>query len=290
MQGINTDIASTLVLAPVIAGLVLGGPLTLYAIIKLLSAVFGSPRAKFVRLAGNKLGVYVNWDPDSYDWSICRVRVDATEMVPGGRSSSFSFTFEDKSAKKKNFLIPLNLNPEELALFIDNGLAGQSRALEKTQIFLEIESTNGESSRVEIRKKEIIALMAEAAFSPTKDVDVLENIQPDAWSVQTRVFPWRKIVATATAKEAPSKEAKKADGPKTVVDVDFMVTKVWIEPGCIVCDACENEAPLVFQVLPDTCIVREAAPLNDGAAIKAAAEGCPVNVIKYNTVPKSAAG
>ena len=38
-----------------------------------------------------------------------------------------------------------------------------------------------------------------------------------------------------------------------------MVTKVWIEPGCIVCDACETAAPDVFEVLDDTCIIRPAA-------------------------------
>ena len=28
-----------------------------------------------------------------------------------------------------------------------------------------------------------------------------------------------------------------------------VVTKVWIEPGCIVCDACENTAPTVFELM-----------------------------------------
>lgn len=63
------------------------------------------------------------------------------------------------------------------------------------------------------------------------------------------------------------------------------VTKVWIEEGCIVCDACETAAPDVFEVLEDTCIVRPAAleveftkPRTE--AILEAAEECPVDVIK----------
>ena len=69
-----------------------------------------------------------------------------------------------------------------------------------------------------------------------------------------------------------------------------MVTKVWIEPGCIVCDACETTAPDVFEVLDDTCIIRPAALTADFTKprtenIKDAAAECPVDVIKYDLVP-----
>ncbi len=69
-----------------------------------------------------------------------------------------------------------------------------------------------------------------------------------------------------------------------------LVTKVWIEEGCIVCDACENTAPTVFEVLEDTCIIRPAAldaeftkPITQD--IIDAAEECPVDVIKFDTAP-----
>ena len=70
-----------------------------------------------------------------------------------------------------------------------------------------------------------------------------------------------------------------------------MVSKVWIDPGCIVCDACETAAPDVFEVQHDneTCVVRPEAleaeftrPKTD--AIVEAAEECPVDVIKFETV------
>jgi cytochrome b6-f complex iron-sulfur subunit len=70
-----------------------------------------------------------------------------------------------------------------------------------------------------------------------------------------------------------------------------LVTKVWIAPGCIVCDACETTAPTVFEVKHDdgTCIIRPAAleaefckPLTPDI-IQASAE-CPVDVIKYETI------
>ncbi len=70
-----------------------------------------------------------------------------------------------------------------------------------------------------------------------------------------------------------------------------VVTKVWIAPGCIVCDACETTCPEVFEVQHDneTCVIRPAAldaeftkPLTK--TIKEAAEECPVDVIKFDTI------
>ena len=62
---------------------------------------------------------------------------------------------------------------------------------------------------------------------------------------------------------------------------NFTVSKVWIEPGCIVCDACEAIFPEVFEVTDSTCIIRPGAPLNDGLKIQESAEACPVEVIKF---------
>jgi ferredoxin len=63
--------------------------------------------------------------------------------------------------------------------------------------------------------------------------------------------------------------------------VNYSVSKVWIEPGCIVCDACEGIFPEVFEVTDTTCLIRPGAPLNDGLRIQEAAEACPVEVIKF---------
>lgn len=63
---------------------------------------------------------------------------------------------------------------------------------------------------------------------------------------------------------------------------NFSVSKVWIEPGCIVCNACEDIYPEVFEVTADSCLIRPDAPLTDGLKITEAAEACPVEVIKFN--------
>ncbi len=65
---------------------------------------------------------------------------------------------------------------------------------------------------------------------------------------------------------------------------NFAVSKVWIEPGCIVCNACEDIYPEVFDVQADTCLIRPGAPLDDGLKIQEAAEACPVEVIKFTKV------
>lgn len=66
-----------------------------------------------------------------------------------------------------------------------------------------------------------------------------------------------------------------------------VISKVWIAPGCIVCDSCENDCPEVFDVQEETCVIRPPAmsaeflkPLS--ASIVVAAEGCPVDVIKFD--------
>ncbi|MCH7494189.1 ferredoxin [bacterium] len=62
---------------------------------------------------------------------------------------------------------------------------------------------------------------------------------------------------------------------------DLKLKKVWIEPGCIVCNACEEICPEVFEVLEDNCIVVDDADLELVKDILDAADACPVEVIKW---------
>jgi len=63
------------------------------------------------------------------------------------------------------------------------------------------------------------------------------------------------------------------------------IKKVWIEPGCIVCHRSSDNCPEVFY-FPDgseTTAVRPGADFaKHDAAIREAAEGCPVQVIKFS--------
>lgn len=65
---------------------------------------------------------------------------------------------------------------------------------------------------------------------------------------------------------------------------NFAVSKVWIAEGCIVCNACEDIFPEVFDVQADTCLIRPDAPLTDGLKIQDAADACPTEVIKFDKI------
>ena len=62
------------------------------------------------------------------------------------------------------------------------------------------------------------------------------------------------------------------------------VDKVWIIPGCIVCDLCEDTISEVFHVTETTSVVQMEGQdkwSEWSEKIIDAAAGCPVNVIKY---------
>ena len=60
------------------------------------------------------------------------------------------------------------------------------------------------------------------------------------------------------------------------------IKKVWIEEGCIRCNLSEDTCPEVFHVTDEGATVRPGVDFNRyEARIREAAEGCPVEVIKF---------
>jgi ferredoxin len=58
--------------------------------------------------------------------------------------------------------------------------------------------------------------------------------------------------------------------------------KVWIEEGCTLCGVCSATCPEVFEMGDDSAQVIQGADLDENEeCIREAAEGCPVEVIKY---------
>jgi|GEM_PF-1171726 len=277
-------------LAVILTVLILGGPLTLIIAVRVFNSWYGNVRVKPVATGlpedqGSPLGLLVSWDNETHDYKIARVRLEYSELFRGGLSMATSFTFEDKQAKKRSFVLPLKLVPNEVKILTQ---FQDARELKRSQLIVEIESTDGRTVRRPVPKKLFVNALTQAPVDAAKhEADVLAPKEADTWAVATRIFPWRKVVEVASD-AAPKTKGPSAGGSAVAQIFDFIISKVWIEPGCIVCDACENEAPAVFQVLADTCIVRDNAPLNDTGSIVAAAEGCPVDVIKYDRAPKPA--
>ena len=71
--------------------------------------------------------------------------------------------------------------------------------------------------------------------------------------------------------------------------IQQVVTKVWIEEGCIVCDVCHAICPEVFELRNNTCVIRpealkpEVAQAHTQSIIDAAGQ-CPVSVIRFATM------
>lgn len=62
---------------------------------------------------------------------------------------------------------------------------------------------------------------------------------------------------------------------------NMSISKVWIEEDCISCYACEEICPAVFVVDDRAKVILNADFVKHGSEIEAAAEACPVAVIKY---------
>lgn len=60
------------------------------------------------------------------------------------------------------------------------------------------------------------------------------------------------------------------------------IAKVWIEPGCIVCRACEVQCSEIFDVKDDGCVVRSRRFEGLEHRIRKAAAVCPVQVIGFS--------
>ncbi|TDJ08459.1 MAG: hypothetical protein E2O68_01950 [Deltaproteobacteria bacterium] len=91
-----------------------------------------------------------------------------------------------------------------------------------------------------------------------------------------------KALKIATNPEFASEFAAAGGAAAAEEKPNFSVSKVWIEPGCIVCDACEAIFPEVFEVTEDTCLIRPGYPTDDGLKVEEAADACPVEVIKFD--------
>ena len=60
------------------------------------------------------------------------------------------------------------------------------------------------------------------------------------------------------------------------------IKRVWVEDGCICCNLSESTCPEVFEVKETGAVVRPGVDFGPHEErIREAAEGCPVEVIKF---------
>jgi ferredoxin len=59
------------------------------------------------------------------------------------------------------------------------------------------------------------------------------------------------------------------------------IKKVWVDEGCISCGLCEEVAGEIFEVKETSEVKKDSDYASNESEIKEAAEGCPVEVIKF---------
>jgi len=60
------------------------------------------------------------------------------------------------------------------------------------------------------------------------------------------------------------------------------ITKVWVEDDCSSCGVCEDICPQVFLIKDISTVIEGVNYSEYDAKIREAADGCPVEVIKFS--------
>lgn len=223
----------------------------------------------------------------AFSWNAAREpgkikRIQIRLFNPFGKPTQVEVT-RDFDPKSDDFAIDLDLGPAYATLLSAEGF-------DQARVEITLFSTDGVSHHKEMKAFDFISKLEDAKMSAEK---WMEEYGPKKDKVYYHTIS-RSFIADPLPQTA-AKKLKIASNPEFAGDfaaaggagggaaaANFTVAKVWIEPGCIVCNACEDIYPEVFEVTSDSCIIRPDAPLNDGLKITEAAEACPVEVIKFN--------
>lgn len=253
--------------------------------------LFGKPKLTLLRSSksGNIFSFGFKWNSAKDPATLDTIRLRLFNPFGSPTQVEVSKPFE---AKRSSFASEVDMGPGFIELL---GAKGFDYAIIQIEV---ISSKDGVVFQFEMKgpkfKKQIFnANQTVAEYVAQNNLDVVKGSKPPI-DIPIRSFiadtvpgrgPQLKLGTNpafagefSTAGASAGGAATAAAGP--VAD-NFKVAKVWIEPGCIVCNACEDIYKDVFEVLADTCIIRPNAPLDDGLRIQEAAEACPVEVIKF---------
>jgi ferredoxin len=265
-------------------GLVVGVTVFNY-LIGTVEFFIGGPRIDLLKTThgtrGFAFGLNWNHDKEPASFNLIRVRL----FDPFGNKTQLEVS---KKFDAMNFssAIDLDLGPamQEIYAALDLG---------QGTLLIEVQDLNsGTSHQKEMTVKKYLKLRSEIKMDVAEFKQKFTPVDaPILYSIPSRSF-------IAEAPVQTGKKLKLATNPEFVGDFatvgaasgaaaagpNFSISKVWIEPGCIVCDACETIYPEVFEVLDKTCVIRAGAPLTDGNRVQEAAEACPVEVIKFTRI------
>ena len=284
----STSLIAMGVAAFLVINLVIGlGALSL--LFGTFETLFGKPRITLLRSSksGNIFAFGFKWNSAKEPAGLDTIRLRLFNPFGSPTQVEVSKPFE---VKKSSFALEVDMGPGFIELL---GAKGFDYATIQIEV---ISSKDGVVFQFEMpgpkfKKLVFDANQTVAEFVAKNNLDAKKNSNPPI-DIPIRSF----IADTVPGKGAQLKLATNplyagefagaaaggapaaAAGP---TKENFKIAKVWIEPGCIVCNACEDIYKDVFEVLADTCIIRPNAPLDDGLRMQEAAEACPVEVIKY---------
>ena len=249
--------------------------------------LFGKPKITLLRASksGNIFAFGFKWNSAKEPAALDTIRLRLFNPFGSPTQVEVSKPFE---AKKSSFAVEVDMGPGFIELL---GAKGFDMATLQIEV---VSSKDGVVFQFDMKGSKFKKLVFDAnqtlaEYVAQKHLDVKKN------SKSPIDIPMRSFIADTVPGRGPqlklstnpvfagefagaSAGAAAATGP---VAQNFKIAKVWIEPGCIVCNACEDIYKDVFEVLADTCIIRPNAPLDDGLRMQEAAEACPVEVIKY---------
>lgn len=252
--------------------------------------LFGKPKLTLLRStkSGNFFAFGFKWNSAKEPASIDTIKLRL--FNPFGNPTQVE-VIQSFDAKQSSFATEVNMGPGFIELL-------GAKNLDFGMVQIEISSKkNGISFQFDMKGPKFKKLVSEAnqtveQFIASNKLDTVKTSKPPI------DIPIRSFIADTVPGRGP--QLKLATNPNFAGDFtaaptstggaggatadavpNFAVSKVWIEPGCIVCNACEDIYKDVFEVLADTCIIRPGAPLDDGLRIQEAAEACPVEVIKF---------
>jgi ferredoxin len=249
--------------------------------------LFGKPKLSILRPSkgGNLFAFGFKWNSAKEPAAIDIVKLRLFNPFGSPAHAEVSQKFE---AKKSSFGIEVDMGPGLIELL-------GAKGLDKAMVQVELSSTrDGVAFQFDMKGPKFRKLVMDSLdgvenFVKRNKLDVVKTSKPPI-DIPIRSFiadtvpgkGTQLIIATNPAFAAQFAGAGSgAAAPAAEVVPNFAVLKVWIEPGCIVCNACEDIYPEVFDVTADTCLIRPGAPLDDGLKILESAEACPVEVIKF---------
>ncbi len=250
--------------------------------------LFGKPKLTILRPSrgGNAFAFGFKWNSAKEPAAMDVVKIRLFNPFGSPTQAEVSQVFE---VRKSSFAVEVDMGPGFIALMGAQGM-------DKAMVQVEVGSTrDGVVFQFDMKGPKFRDLVMKSSDTVEghirrEKLDEVKEAKPPI-DIPIRSFiadtvpgkgPQLKIATNpAFAGEFAAAGAGGAAAPAGEAVPNFTVAKVWIEPGCIVCNACEDIYPEVFDVQADTCLIRPNAPLDDGLKITEAAEACPVEVIKF---------